>query len=294
MQFPKHIQLRDVTLRDGLQNEPVFVATEEKLRLVSELVQAGFKSLEVTSFVRSDRILPLRDANEFAKQLPELEGIEYRALVPNQRGLSRLLETPVRTAVVFLSASTAHNEENVQRTTDESLAIVTDVARRAQSHGVKVVGAIATSFVCPFIGEVPFEDVRRVAAQLVEAGVSELSIADTIGRATPRMVYERCEALKLLFPDVPLALHLHDPRGYGLANVYAGIQAGVYDFDVAQAGLGGCPYAPLAPGNMRASLVQSFLEDQHIDTALDAERLVELDASFRKAVSEGQPLSASS
>ncbi len=163
VRFPQEVQLRDVTLRDGLQNEPVFVPTAEKLRLVRALVDAGFKSLEVTSFVRSDRIPPLRDAVEFARQLPELDGVEYRVLVPNQRGLDRLLDSPVDTAVVFLSASTAHNEENVQRTTDESLTIVTDVARRARSHGRKVVAAIATAFVCPFIGEVPFEDVYRVA-----------------------------------------------------------------------------------------------------------------------------------
>jgi hydroxymethylglutaryl-CoA lyase len=290
VQFPKHVRLRDVTLRDGLQNESVFIPTEEKLHLLDALVNIGFTTLEVTSFVRADRIPPLQDANEFAKRLPERDGIEYRALVPNHRGLDRLLETPIQTAAIFLSASTAHNEENVQRTTDESLSIVTEVARRAISHGRTVVAAIATSFVCPFIGEVPFEDVRRVAEQLVEAGACELSIADTIGRATPRMVYERCEALKALFPDTPMSLHLHDPHGYGLTNVLAGIQAGVYDYDVAQAGLGGCPYAPGAPGNLKASQVAEFLEIQGIDTSLRVTGLVELDARFRRAVGAGQPL----
>lgn len=284
MQFPEKVTLRDVTLRDGLQNESIFVPTNEKLNLLKELVAAGFQSLEVTSFVRSDRIPPLSDASLFAAQLPELEGVEYRALVPNDKGLDRLLETPIQTAVVFLSASTAHNEENVQRTTLESLEIVTEVTRRAIANGRKVVAAIATSFVCPFLGIVPFEEVRRIAERLVEAGVGELAIADTIGKATPRMVYERCASLKELFPDVPMSLHLHDPQGYGLANVQAGIQAGIVDFDVAQAGLGGCPYAPGAPGNLKASLLTQFLHDQDIQTGLDLSKLRSLDTHFWKTV----------
>jgi hydroxymethylglutaryl-CoA lyase len=284
VRFPKKITLRDVTLRDGLQNEATFVPTEDKIRLLNDLVAAGFQTLEVTSFVRADRIPPLRDASTFAALLPELDGVEYRALVPNDKGLDRMLDSPIQTAVVFLSASTAHNQENVQRTTTESLDIVKGVTKRAIASGRKVVGAIATSFVCPFIGIVPFEDVKQIAEQLVDVGVSELSIADTIGQATPRMVYERSQALKALFPDTPISLHLHDPHGYGLANVLAGIQGGIDEFDVSQAGLGGCPYAPGAPGNLKASLVTQFLHDQDIQTGLKLDALRSLDGSFRQVV----------
>ncbi|MCL6452626.1 MAG: hydroxymethylglutaryl-CoA lyase [Alicyclobacillus sp.] len=285
MQFPERIELRDVTLRDGLQNERAFVPTQAKLELLDALVAAGFRDLEVTSFVRADRIPPLRDADVLAQQLPERAGVTYRALVPNARGLERLLPTPIGMAVVFLSASTAHNEANVQRTTEASLVIAKEVIREAVAAGRRVAAAIATSFVCPFTGLVPFADVERVADALMEAGAHELSVADTIGRATPRMVYERCAALRQRFPGVPLALHLHDPMGYGLANVLAAIQAGVTAFDVAQAGLGGCPYAPGAPGNLQASRVAAFLEAQGMETGTRLEALADLDVRFRQAVS---------
>jgi hydroxymethylglutaryl-CoA lyase len=288
--FPNRIELRDVTLRDGLQNERVFVPTAVKLELLKHLLDAGFTTLEVTSFVRADRIPALRDAADVAARLPRRSGVEYRALVPNRKGIERFLETDIDTAVVFLSASTAHNEANVQMTTKQSLAVANEVIKCAVENGCSAVGAIATSFVCPFTGVVPLDDVLAIADALISQGVKELSVADTIGGATPRMVYERCRVLADRFPGIPISLHLHDPHGYGLANVLAGIQAGVRMFDVAQAGLGGCPYAPGAPGNLRASQLTRFLEEQGMSTALDLQRLAELDQSFQKEVHVSPPI----
>ncbi len=250
MRFPKSVKLRDVTLRDGLQNEIIFVPTDTKLTLLHQLLNAGFTSLEVTSFVHPKWVPALQDADELSMRLPHSEGVEYRALIPNNKGMERFLAAPIHTGVFFLSASTAHNQANVNRTTDDSLNEIENLVAKLHTTSRRIVGSIATSFVCPYAGFVPFETVDAIAKRLVAAGVHELVIADTIGKATPRMVYERCSRLRERYPEVDISLHLHNSHGYGFVNVLAGIAAGIDVFDVAQAGLGGCPFAPDAPGNL--------------------------------------------
>lgn len=289
MQFPKNVQLRDVTLRDGLQNEAIFVPTKVKLDLLQQLLDAGFISLEVTSFVHPKWVPALKDADELVMQLPHSDGVEYRALIPNQKGMERFLATSrLHTGVFFLSASNAHNQANVNRTTEESLTEIEQLIVKLQSTNRRIVGSIATSFVCPYAGIVPFEMVDSIAKRLVAVGVHELVIADTIGQATPRMVYERCNRLREKYPEVDISLHLHDSHGYGLANVFAGIAASINVFDVAQAGLGGCPFAPGAPGNLQADAVDQFLERQDIVTAINKEALVSLRSAFLNTMSGGQ------
>lgn len=289
MQFPERIHLCDVTLRDGLQNESVFVQTDVKLALVDELQNAGFKSIEVTSFVHPKWIPALQDADELVSRLPDAADVEYRVLIPNQRGFNRFLASHIQTGVFFLSASTAHNEANVNRTTDESLQEVTELVAKTVLAGRKAAGAIATSFVCPYTGVVPYQNVERIADKLVEAGIEEIAIADTIGKANPRMIYERTSRLMNRHPKILWSLHLHDPQGYGYANVIAGIAAGITHFDVAQAGLGGCPYAPGAPGNLPADKIANFLNEQDMNTGLKLESLPHLADVFRQALTGGVP-----
>ncbi|MGA9175163.1 MAG: hydroxymethylglutaryl-CoA lyase [Thermoactinomyces sp.] len=277
-----HVRLRDVTLRDGLQNEAVFVPTEIKRILLDQIVAAGFRSLEVTSFVRGDRVPALRDADELARSLPEYAGVEYRALVPNERGMQRFLSAKVATAVFFISASPAHNQANLQRTTKESLKEIARLIRLVKEEGRQAVGAIATAFVCPFAGVVPDHQLERIAEELVKSGVKELALADTVGQATPDMVYERCAKIKNRFPFLELSLHLHDSKGYGLRNMLAGMEAGVYSFDVAQAGLGGCPYVPGAPGNLSAIRVLEGLEERGVETGLDYRRVCQLEEYIQR------------
>ncbi|KAF0824659.1 hydroxymethylglutaryl-CoA lyase [Cytobacillus firmus] len=284
MFFPRKIMIRDVTLRDGLQNEPVFIETDEKIRKVKQLIEAGFTCLEVTSFVHPKWVPALKDADELSQSLPMDNGVEYEALVPNQRGLDRFLNSNIHNALFFLSASTKHNQANLNKSTDESLVEIKDLIEITNKNKRKSIGAIATAFVCPFAGIVPYEEVERVAEYLVNSGVNELGLGDTIGKATPRQVYEYCSRLAEKFPDIPVGLHLHDTYGYGLANVMAGIQAGVHSIDVAQAGLGGCPYAPGSPGNVQASTVAVFLEQQQINTGLNLEKIKELDVTFPKLI----------
>jgi hydroxymethylglutaryl-CoA lyase len=286
MIFPEKLKIRDVTLRDGLQNEKVFVDTEQKINKINELITAGFDRLEVTSFVHPKWVPPMQDADELGQNLPMSRGVEYEALVPNQRGLDRFLKSKIHNALFFLSASNHHNEANLNKSTDESLGEIKKLIAETKKHGRKTIGAIATAFVCPFAGNVPYSEVERVAEQLINDGVDELGLGDTIGKATPRMVYEYCSRLAERFPNIPIGLHLHDTYGYGLANVIAGIQAGVYSVDVAQGGLGGCPYAPGSPGNIKASQVVEFLEQQNIKTGLDLKQLKKLDKEFPKLIKE--------
>lgn len=290
MIFPEQITIRDVTLRDGLQNESVFVETDQKIEKVKEIIAAGFKRIEVTSFVHPKWVPTMQDADELGQQLPIISGVEYEALVPNKRGLNRFLQSNFHRAVLFLSASTAHNQANVNKSTEESLEEVTELITITNKEGRKTVGAISTAFVCPFSGVVPYEEVVKVAEALVNSGVDELGLGDTIGKATPRQIYEYSSRILEKFPDVPLSLHLHDTYGYGLANVMAGIQAGVRLFDVAQAGLGGCPYAPGSPGNIQASKVVQLLEKQDIRTGLDMDKILKLDIEFPRLLGSSKVL----
>jgi hydroxymethylglutaryl-CoA lyase len=281
------IRLRDVTLRDGLQSEAVFVSTKTKLDLLGRIVEAGFRTLEVTSFVRGDRVPALRDADELTQRLPFHVGVEYRALVPNRRGVERFLSSPVETAIFFISASSAHNEANIQRTTEESLKEMADLIRLVTGEGRQAVGAVATAFVCPYAGVVPDDPLQRILEVFAKSGVKELSLADTVGKATPDMVYERCAKIKNQFSFLDLSLHLHDSNGHGLDNMLAGIQSGVYSFDVAQVGLGGCPYAPGAPGNLSALRVMDCLAMHGIETGLDIRKVRQLDRLVQQMLNWG-------
>ena len=291
MIFPEHLQIRDVTLRDGLQNEKVFVQTTQKVDKIKELIASGFDRLEVTSFVHPKWVPAMQDADELGQLLPITPGVEYEALVPNQRGLDRFFKSNVHNAVFFLSASTQHNQANLNKRTEDSLEEIKELIAETEKNGRKSIGAISTAFVCPFAGVVPYSEVEKIAEYLVQNGINELGLGDTIGKATPRQVYEYCSRLADKFPDVPIGLHLHDTYGYGLANVMAGIQAGVQLIDVAQAGLGGCPYAPGSPGNVQASRVVELLEKQNIKTGLDVEKLKQLDLDFSELLLNSEKIS---
>lgn len=291
MLFPEHLQIRDVTLRDGLQNEKVFVKTTQKVDKIKELIASGFDRLEVTSFVHPKWVPAMQDADELGQLLPITPGVEYEALVPNQRGLDRFFKSNVHNAVFFLSASTHHNQANLNKRTEDSLEEIKELIAETEKNGRKSIGAISTAFVCPFAGVVPYSEVEKIAEYLVKNGINELGLGDTIGKATPRQVYEYCSRLADKFPDVPIGLHLHDTYGYGLANVMAGIQAGVQLIDVAQAGLGGCPYAPGSPGNVQASRVVELLEKQNIKTGLDVEKLKQLDLDFSELLLNSEKIS---
>jgi isopropylmalate/homocitrate/citramalate synthase len=272
--LPPRVTLCEVGPRDGLQNEAQTVAPADKVRFIELLADAGFTEIEATSFVSPAAVPQLADADAVFPALRQRPGLRYIALVPNERGLERALAAGVRDIAVFTAASDAFAQRNIRMTIDESLARFAVVIARAHAAGMRVRASISTAFGCPFAGIVPPADVVRVALALLAAGADALSVADTIGVATPNGVVAVVNAL--LAAGIPLerlSLHFHDTRGTALANIVAGLQLGVAEYDASAGGLGGCPFAPGATGNVATESVLYLLAGMGIETGVDVERV---------------------
>ena len=286
--YPSEVNIYEVGPRDGLQNEPAQVPTAVKREFISHLARAGFRIIEATSFVHPRWIPQLSDAEELLAGLPLHRGTRYSALVPNLRGLQRARTVGLESVAVFISASETHNRKNLNRSIDESLAQLAEVMAEARSDGCWIRAYVSMCFGCPFEGEIAHGQVARVATRLLELGADELSLGDTVGFGTPRSV---SSLLGSLAPDVPMdqvALHLHDTRGTALANVVAGLDAGVRTFDGATGGLGGCPYAAGATGNVATEDLVQMLDSMGVHTGLDLDAI--LDAAWLIEQELGRPL----
>ncbi|MCL6515365.1 hydroxymethylglutaryl-CoA lyase [Alicyclobacillus sp.] len=290
MILPDAVVLCEVGPRDGLQNEARAVPTQVKVELINRLSQAGFRSIEVTSFVHPRWIPQLADADEVMRRIERRPGVVYSALVPNERGLERALRAGAGGVNVFLSASETHNRKNINKSISETYPVLEPVVRTAKAEGLPVRGYVSTAFGCPYEGRVPVEQVVQVARRLVEMGVDEVSIGDTIGVAVPMEVTALVEALAAVVPLERIALHFHDTRGTAVANIAAGLRAGVRRFDASIGGLGGCPYAPGATGNVATEDVLYLLHRSGVDTGIDEERVGETADWLERAL--GRPLSS--
>ncbi|WP_108447284.1 hydroxymethylglutaryl-CoA lyase [Halomonas denitrificans] len=270
------IHITEVGLRDGLQNEAVVLSTDQKLSLARALVAAGVREFEATSFVSPRAVPALADAADIMAALrSEMTGLHLSALVPNVRGAERALRAGVDSVVLFVSASESHNAKNVNRRVAESLAGFEQIARLLDGTGVALRGAIATAFGCPFEGNVPVDSVADIARRFADLGATHLSLGDTTGMATPPLVTERVTRLRDAAPDLPLTLHFHNTRGIGLANVMQGLALGVDRYESSIGGLGGCPFAPGASGNIATEDLAYLLEEMGLDTGLDVQQLIE-------------------
>ena len=265
----------EVGPRDGLQNESQVVATADKIRYVELLAESGLSTIETTSFVRPDTVPQLADAAEVMAGLTRRPGVTYLALVPNARGLERATAAGVNAIAVFTGASETFVRRNIGRSIEESLAGFRDVVRAARADGRWVRGYVSMAFGCPFEGDVPVDAVVRVTNALAEMGVDEISIGDTIGVATPEAVSELATALQGHVPVERLAMHFHDTRGTACDNVVAALQADVAIFDASSGGLGGCPFAPGAPGNLATESLLALLHARGVETGVDLERVRE-------------------
>ena len=273
MARPTSVVITDVALRDGLQIQPRTVPTDTKLELYERLRTAGVRSVEVGSFV-SPRVVPqMADADELFRRLPQAADGEAIALVPNLRGAERALAAGVRHARLLISCTEGHSKANTNRTVDEGLAVAAAVRERLLAEGVHVTGAIATVFVCPFDGVPPLKQVDRVVGALARMGLSEISLSDTLGKADPAHVERVVAAMRSAYPDVTFGLHLHNTYGMGLANVAAGLGQGIEQFDAALGGIGGCPFAPGAAGNIATEDVVFMLDSMGVRTGIDLDRL---------------------
>lgn len=271
--FPKHVRIVEVGPRDGLQNESTVVPTAKKAEFIRLLIAAGAKDIEVASFVHPKWVPQLADAQDLIRQLEPHADVRYSALVPNMKGLERAMETGIRRIAVFTAASETFNRKNINMGIQESIDVFTPVVARALKEGLSVRGYVSTCFVCPYEGAVAKEKVADVAGSLFDLGVDEVSIGDTIGAATPRDVEITVGYLSGRFPVSRLAMHFHDTYGMAVANVYQSLQMGITTFDSSAGGLGGCPYAPGASGNVATEDLIYLFDRLQIETGVDLKLL---------------------
>ncbi|MGB2710786.1 MAG: hydroxymethylglutaryl-CoA lyase [Conexibacter sp.] len=273
----RSVRIREVGPRDGFQNEPEVIATDDKVRLVELLARTGLRRLEVTSFVRADVIPQLADARALLERASIPDEVAVSVLVPNERGLDAALELRERIdeVNVFLSASETHNRKNVNRSVEESLAGLERVLPRARAAGLRCEGVISVSFGCPYEGEVAPERVFAIAQRLIAAGAQEIGFGDTTGMANPLQVRAFFERAAVALPDVELTAHFHNTRGQGLANALAALEAGCASFESSFGELGGCPAPAGATGNIATEDLVSMLHEMGIETGIELGRLLE-------------------
>jgi hydroxymethylglutaryl-CoA lyase len=291
-QLPKKVRIREVGPRDGFQNEPEVIPTEEKVRLIGMLGDAGLKRIELTSFVRPDVIPQLADGAELLSRFEPRGGVSYSVLIPNRKGLENALKLRDRfqEANFFLSASETHNRKNVNRSIAESLADLEGTIGAARGVGLRCEGVISTSFGCPYEGEVPPDRVFDIAERLRDFGCEEVAFGDTTGMANPRQADEFFAAARERLPGVELTAHFHNTRGQGLANVLAALEQGIDSFESSFGELGGCPVPPGSTGNISTEDLVSMLEEMGVETGVELPKLIAVSAEAQKVL--GRPLGA--
>ena len=278
MNYPAKVKIVEVGPRDGLQNEPQLVPAAVKVELIDRLGMAGLQTIEATAFVSPKWVPQMGDSSEVMAGLPRRAGVSYPVLVPNLKGFEQALAAGVEEIAVFGAASEAFSQKNINCSIAESLERFRPVAEAARSHNIRVRGYVSCVLGCPYQGEVRPAAVAEVAARLLEMGCYEVSLGDTIGVGTPASVARMLDAVALLVPVERLAGHYHDTWGMALANIYASLEMGVAVFDASVAGLGGCPYAAGASGNVATEDVVYLLHGLGIETGVDLERLVDAGA----------------
>jgi hydroxymethylglutaryl-CoA lyase len=287
--LPAQVTVYEVGPRDGLQNEARPVPTADKVALVDALSAAGLRHIEITSFVNPRWIPQLADAVEVGRLIERRPGVSYSCLVPNRQGLDRALDAGMTEVAVFLSASETHNRKNVNKSIADTLKAFEDVIPPALAAGVRVRAYVSTVFGCPYEGPVDPQAVVDLVAELRGRGVYQVSLGDTIGVGTPRQVGAVLERVLAVAPPAELALHFHDTRGTALANVVVGLELGVTTVDSAVGGLGGCPYAPGASGNLATEDLVYMLHGMGIETGIELDKLVAVSKRFAALVGHELP-----
>ncbi len=290
--LPKKVRVVEVGPRDGLQNEPANVPTDQKVELISSLAAAGLTHIEVSSFVSPKWIPQLADALEVAQGLKLAKfdrPVKKSALVPNLKGYERFCQADLDQVALFMSATESHSKKNINKSIAEALAAVGEVAAVARKDGYSIRCYLSVVFECPYEGSVSPDQVTNITDELVKMGIDEISLGDTIGAATPNQVINLVERVAAKVDKDRLALHFHDTRGTALANVVAGLESGVTVFDASIGGMGGCPYAPGAAGNLATEDLVYLLHGLGIDTGIDLDRLVDAGACAQRIVGKELP-----
>jgi hydroxymethylglutaryl-CoA lyase len=286
--LPARISVREVGPRDGLQNEDPVPATA-KIALIDQLAKTGVSRIEAVSFVRAEAIPQMADADEVWAGVTKDPAVRYSALAPNLRGARRALDAGFTEVEAVVSASDTHNRKNVNRSTAQSLDEIAVIVDEAHRRGATCQVVVATAWGCPYEGDVPVDRVLAVAGRAVADGSDAISFGDTTGMATPRRVQDLVGSFRSRHPDVPLNLHFHNTRGTGLANVLAALELGVDDFDASVGGLGGCPYAPGASGNIATEELVHMVEDMGVGTGVDLAAMIEAAGAAERIVGRELP-----
>jgi len=286
--LPARISVREVGPRDGLQNEDPVPATA-KIALIDQLAKTGVSRIEAVSFVRAEAIPQMADADEVWAGVTKDPAVRYSALAPNLRGARRALDAGFTEVEAVVSASDTHNRKNVNRSTAQSLDEIAVIIDEAHRRGATCQVVVATAWGCPYEGDVPVDRVLAVAGRAVADGADAISFGDTTGMATPRRVRDLVGSFRSRHPDVPLNLHFHNTRGTGLANVLAALELGVDDFDASVGGLGGCPYAPGASGNIATEELVHMIEDMGVGTGVDLAAMIEAAGAAERIVGRELP-----
>jgi hydroxymethylglutaryl-CoA lyase len=276
MAYPTEVQITEVCPRDGFQSVPEVIPTEEKVEYINRLMDCGFKQIEVTSLVHPKAIPQLSDASAVLTKIKRNKGVKFRALVPNIRGLERAIEANVHKVKLMLSATDSHSLSNANSATFDAMNGFEQIVKFAEGSLVRIGGSISVAFGCPYEGDVPIERHIEICKRYDSLGIKDISLADTTGMANPVKIKKIVSLLKADFPHFNFSLHLHNTRGMAFANAVAGLEAGVKDFDSSAAGLGGCPYAPNASGNISTEDLVHGFEEMGIRTGIDLDKVIKV------------------
>jgi len=276
MKQPNRITLCEVGLRDGLQNEKITIPTQEKLHLAQGLIQAGFRVIELGSFTHPKAVPQMADTDEVFRALGDTPGVELRALVPNLRGVTRAIDCGCKKAKLNVSASRQHNLKNLNMTPEESVAGFASCVAASNEAGIAISGSISMPFASPWEGVTPIETVDSIIYAYLKVGISEISLSDASGMATPVQVSRLCTHVLEKYPQCSWWLHFHNTRGMAMANMIAAMDAGMTQFDTSFGGLGGCPFVPGAAGNLSTEDVVHLCDESGIETGIDILKIMEL------------------
>jgi len=285
----KKIKIVEVGPRDGLQNESIIINTDQKIKIIEELSQTGLKYIEITAFVSPKWIPALSDHEKLAKSINKYQGVIYQALVPNVRGYVSARDCNIDEISIIISASETHNKKNINCTTNEAFNRYEEIASKARKDNIAFKAYISCAFGCPYEGYINPNVVVNIATRLLKLGAYELSIGDTIGIANPIQVRNLISKLLLKIPASKISLHMHDTRGLALVNIYSAIQLGISTFDSSFGGLGGCPYAPGASGNVATEDLINMLHDIKMETSINIKKLCSISLTMQKILGRRLP-----
>ncbi|MFN8672525.1 MAG: hydroxymethylglutaryl-CoA lyase [Candidatus Sericytochromatia bacterium] len=285
--LPKEINIVEVGPRDGLQNEKEIISTKDKITLVEKLAESGLKNIEITSFVHPKWTPQLADSFEVATSINKLAGINYLALVPNLKGAEKAVASNLEEIAVFMSSTESHNKKNLNRTISESLDILEETVKYAKQNNLRIRGYLSTVFGCPYEGKSDINRVKEIVKKLLSYGIYQISLGDTIGVANPKQVKEILESLfEIVESKQQLAVHFHDTMGMALANSVISLECGITTFDSSIGGMGGCPYAPGATGNVATEDLVNMLHKMKIETGVNLEKLLECTNFMQKVLNK--------